>query len=237
MSLLGVFEIGFLMGLLGSVHCIGMCGPLVMALPLSHKTYFQKTISILLYHVGKITSYASLGLVFGMFGSEFPVFGLQRNMSIFIGFAMLVYVVYIFILKPKHFQFGIFSFLYNDIVRGLSYLFKSKNVVALFFIGILNGLLPCGMIYVALSAALSTQNILQGGALMAFFGLGTVPALLLVALGGQYLNLTFRKKLQKMLPVFIFGMGVLLILRGLNLGIPYLSPHTTIGSEVISCHN
>jgi sulfite exporter TauE/SafE len=93
------------------------------------------------------------------------------------------------------------------------------------------------MIYMALSSAMATQHILSGGILMAFFGLGTVPALLMVALGGQYIGFAFRRDIQKLLPVFIFGMGVLLILRGLNLGIPYISPHATIGANVISCHN
>ena len=84
---------------------------------------------------------------------------------------------------------------------------------------------------------MATQNILHGGMLMVFFGLGTMPALLMVAFGGQYMGFNFRKKLQNLLPVFILGMGVLLILRGLNLGIPYLSPIAGIGTQVISCHN
>ena len=237
MSLSSVFEIGFLMGLLGSVHCIGMCGPLVMALPISHKNHFQKTIALLLYHSGKITSYALLGVLFGLFGSQFPIFGLQKNISIVTGIIMLLYVVYVFVLKPKHLQLGLLNGLYNYIVKSLGKLFKSKHIGAFFIIGMLNGLLPCGMIYLALSSAMATQHVLSGGLLMAFFGLGTVPALLMVALGGQYMNFAFRRKLQKLLPVFIFGMGLLLILRGLNLGIPYLSPIAGIGSEVISCHN
>ena len=237
MYLSSVFEIGFLMGLLGSVHCIGMCGPLVMALPISHKNNFQKTAALFLYHAGKITSYALLGVLFGLFGSQFPIFGLQKNISIVIGISMLLYVAYVFVLKPKHLQLGLFNGLYNYIVKALSKLFKSKRTGAFYIIGILNGLLPCGMIYLALSSAMATQHILSGGLLMAFFGLGTVPALLMVALGGQYMGFAFRRQLQKLLPVFIFGMGVLLILRGLNLGIPYLSPIAGIGSEVISCHN
>ncbi len=232
-----VFEIGFLMGLLGSVHCIGMCGPLVMALPISHKNNFQKMAALFLYHAGKIASYSLLGILFGLFGSQFPIFGLQKNISIVIGITMLLYVAYVFVLKPKHLQLGLFKGLYNYIVKYLGRLFKSKHTGTFFLIGVLNGLLPCGMIYLALSSAMATQHILSGGLLMAFFGLGTVPALLMVALGGQYMGFAFRRKLQKLLPVFIFSMGVLLILRGLNLGIPYLSPIAGIGSEVISCHN
>ncbi len=237
MFLSSVFEIGFLMGLLGSVHCIGMCGPLVMALPISQKNNFQKITALFLYHSGKIASYSILGVLFGLFGSQLPVFALQRNISIVIGVTMLLYVLYVFVLKPKHIQLGIFASYYNQIVKLLSQLFKSKSAISFLFIGLLNGLLPCGMIYLALSSAMATQHVLYGGLLMTFFGLGTVPALLLVALGGQYMGFAFRKKLQNLLPVFIFGMGVLLILRGLNLGIPYLSPMAGIGTQVISCHN
>ena len=237
MHLSTVFEIGFFMGLLGSVHCIGMCGPLVMALPISHRSNFQKTVTLFLYHAGKIMSYAILGLLFGLFGSQLPVFGVQRNISVIIGITMLLYGIYVFVLKSKYLQLGPFNNVYNFIVKCLSKLFKSKYMVSFFFIGMLNGLLPCGMVYLALSSAMATQNLLQGGLLMVFFGMGTVPALMLVAIGGQFMGFTFRRKIQTLLPVFIFSMGVLLILRGLNLGIPFISPVAGIGAEVISCHN
>ncbi len=237
MHLSTVFEIGFFMGLLGSVHCIGMCGPLVMALPISHRSNFQKIVTLFLYHAGKIMSYAILGLLFGLFGSQLPVFGVQRNISVIIGITMLLYGIYVFVLKPKYLQLGSFNTVYNFIVKCLSKLFKSKYMVSFFFIGMLNGLLPCGMVYLALSSAMATQNLLQGGLLMVFFGMGTVPALMMVAIGGQFMGFTFRRKIQTLLPVFIFSMGVLLILRGLNLGIPFISPVAGIGAEVISCHN
>jgi len=238
MSLNAIFEIGFLMGLIGSVHCIGMCGPLVMALPISQQTHFKKWQSILLYHAGKISSYAVLGILLGMFGSQLPLFGVQENLSIVMGSIMLLYVIYIYVIKsqlaPKFLKFNL---LYTFIVKKMGYLFKSKNRAVFYFIGILNGLLPCGMIYVALTSALATQNILQGGLIMTFFGIGTMPALIMVAIGGQYFSMAIRKNLQNLLPVFIFSMGILLILRGMNLGIPYLSPHLGIGTDKISCHN
>jgi sulfite exporter TauE/SafE len=214
-----------------------MCGPLVMALPISHKSNFKKITALVLYHTGKILSYSILGVLFGMFGSQIHIFGLQQNISIVIGVTMLIYVVYVFIVKPKHIQVGYLNSLYHFVVVSLGKLFKSKWSISFLFIGLLNGLLPCGMIYLALSSAMATQHIMDGGLLMAFFGLGTVPALVMVTFGGQFMGFTFRNKVQKLLPVFIFGMGVLLILRGLNLGIPYISPSTGIGNEVISCHN
>jgi sulfite exporter TauE/SafE len=234
MQLSNVLEIGFLMGLLGSVHCIGMCGPLVMALPISQKSDLQKSISLLLYHLGKIISYTMLGLLFGLFGSQFHFFGLQQNIAIVIGVIMLIYVFFIKLVKKYN---GPLNKVYNLIVKLLGMLFKHQHTLTFLIIGMLNGLLPCGMIYLALTTAMATQSLLYGGLLMAFFGLGTLPALMMVAIGGQFFGILFRRKIQKLLPVFIFGMGVLLILRGLNLGIPYISPIAEVGTEVISCHN
>jgi len=238
MSINAIFEIGFLMGLLGSVHCIGMCGPLVLALPMAQKTSLEKWGVLFLYHFGKISSYSLLGVMFGLFGSQLPLFRAQENISLFIGVLMLIYVGYVFVLKPKQkLGFLKFNLLYSSITKKLGMLFKLNNKLAFYLIGFLNGLLPCGMVYLALTSALATQNVLHGGLLMAFFGLGTVPALMMVALGGQYFGIRFRQQLQSLLPVFIFSMGVLLILRGLNLGIPYLSPTTGMGTNALHCHN
>ena len=238
MSLNAIFEIGFLMGLIGSVHCIGMCGPLVMALPIAQQTNFQKWQSILLYHAGKISSYTILGILLGLFGSQLPLYGVQENLSIVMGSIMLLYVVYVFVIKPKFIPIFLqFNLQYTFIVKKMGQLFKSKHRAVFYFIGILNGLLPCGMIYVALTSALATQDILQGGLIMTFFGIGTMPALIMVAIGGQYFGITIRKKIQNLLPIFIFTVGVLLILRGMNLGIPFISPHLGIGVDKISCHN
>jgi sulfite exporter TauE/SafE len=154
------------------------------------------------------------------------------------GSIMLLYVVYVFVIKPKFIhRFLQFNLLYTFIVKKMGQLFKRKNRAVFYLIGILNGLLPCGMIYVALTSALATQNILQGGLIMTFFGIGTMPALIMVAIGGQYFGITIRKKIQNLLPIFIFTVGVLLILRGMNLGIPFISPHLGIGVDKISCHN
>ena len=238
MSLNTIFEIGFLMGLIGSIHCIGMCGPLVMALPMSNQTNFQKWQSILIYHAGKITSYALLGILLGLFGSQLPLYGVQENLSMVMGSIMLLYVIYVFVIKSRwSLKFLHFNRLYSFIVKKMGSLFKSKNRAAFYLIGFLNGLLPCGMIYVALTSALATQNIFYGGLIMVFFGVGTMPVLIMVAIGGQYVGSGFRNKAQRLLPVFIFSLGIFLILRGMNLGIPYLSPQLGFGTDKISCHN
>jgi sulfite exporter TauE/SafE len=150
---------------------------------------------------------------------------------------MLLYVLYVFVIKSKwSLPFFQYNILYALIVKKMGALFKSKNSSSFYLIGFLNGLLPCGMVYVALTSAIATQSVLQGGMIMAFFGIGTMPALIMVAIGGQYMGRAVRTKLQSLLPVFIFSMGILLILRGLHLGIPYLSPQIGFGAAAVPCH-
>lgn len=236
MTIDNIIAIAFLMGLLGSVHCIGMCGPLVMALPISKKTTLQKGVSIFLYHVGKLSSYALLGVIVGQFGKQFFIFNAQQHVSVIIGAIMLVYVVWVFILKPT-ISFSPLLTIQKPIMNWLSRLFRSEYLASFYLIGFLNGLLPCGMVYLALTSAFATGNVFYSGLFMTLFGLGTMPALIMVAVGGQFMGVVFRKKLQSSLPIFIFTMGVLLILRGMNLGIPFVSPHVDIVGSAISCHN
>lgn len=238
MVLSQLFEIGFLMGLIGSLHCVGMCGPLVIALPTAHLNAFQKSRSLFLYHFGKISSYTLLGILFGLFGSQFPIHGLQENLSIVMGSIMLLYVLYVFIKKPiVANKIFVMNWIYSSMIKSLGQLFKSKNRFANYLIGLLNGLLPCGLVYMALTSAMATQNVMLGGIFMAFFGLGTTPALIMLSMGKQFMGVHGRQKLQRVLPLFIFSMGVLLILRGMNLGIPYLSPHLVMGADKITCPN
>lgn len=230
-------EIGFFMGLLGSVHCIGMCGPLVMALPISNLNAIQKVVAIILYHVGKIATYGLLGLIVGFFGKQIPFYNVQQHLSIVIGSLILVYVLWVFYLHPKRkLGFIKIDWLQKPIITALGKLFKQNNASSFLLIGMLNGLLPCGMIYLALGSAWAGQSVVQSGLFMVLFGLGTMPALLLAAFGGQLLGLAFRHRIQKALPFILTSMGVLLILRGMNLGIPYISPILD-GDSTASCHN
>jgi len=230
-----VLGIGFLMGLIGSVHCIGMCGPLTMALPFSLQKNIFKYLAMALYHTGKIMSYAILGLIVGLFGKQLFVIDTQQSISIIIGVFMLVYVGWVYLVKVNT-RFNPLQFIQVPVLKALSSLFRNKHVTVFIVLGFLNGLLPCGMVYLALGSAMSTGHPLDAAIFMAFFGIGTMPALIMVAVGGQMVNFEWRRKLQKALPVFIFGMGVMLILRGMNLGIPILSPHLE-SNNVVICHN
>ncbi|MBP7939611.1 MAG: sulfite exporter TauE/SafE family protein [Sediminibacterium sp.] len=215
-----------------------MCGPLVMALPISQMNPIQKVLATILYHIGKITTYGLLGVVVGVFGKQIPFYNVQQHLSIVIGSLMLVYVLWVFYLHPKRkLGFLKIDWLQKPIIAALGKLFKQNNVGSFLLIGFLNGLLPCGMIYLALGSAWANQSALQSGLFMVLFGLGTLPALLMVAFGGQLMGFAFRQKIQKALPYMLFSMGVLLILRGMNLGIPYISPMIDNGASVAACHN
>lgn len=215
---------GFMLGLAGSLHCVGMCGPLSLALPVHHFSDAKKFFSLLSYQLGRIITYSTLGLLFGLAGRRIYISGYQQWFSIIMGIVILLMAVLYFInQRTIHLQF--LNNFYFAIQRLISRLLKSATgVVGFLFMGMANGLLPCGMIYFALAATLSFSEVLQSVSFMALFGAGTLPAMMLVGYAGQMINPSWRRSLQKLVPVFISLMGVLLILRGMNLGIPFISP-------------
>lgn len=206
------------MGFLGSFHCIGMCGPIVLALP------GQGVIYKLLYNLGRTITYTLMGLLMGLVGQGFSMVGWQQILSIIVGVLMLVIVVFT---KYKHFDLpmnGVLSRLYTLVKNKLGPLLKSKSVIAPLFIGILNGLLPCGLVYAALFAAVSLGGITESGYYMAFFGLGTIPIMFGLGVFSGIITPAIRTKLNKAVPYFLAIVAILIILRGMNLGIPMVSP-------------
>lgn len=214
-------------GLLGSLHCVGMCGPIALSLPVHGKTPSARLVSILVYNAGRIITYSALGALFGLVGRGFALFGLQQTLSIVLGVIILLGV-----LLPQD-LFSQFSFtsklhtLFGKIKNALSDLFKNRSTKALFYIGLLNGLLPCGLIYLAVAGAIASGSVIGGALFMALFGAGTVPAMFSLAWFGNLMSVKFRLTITKAMPYVISIMAVLLILRGMNLGIPYISPKMT----------
>ncbi len=214
----------FIFGLISSLHCIGMCGPIAMMLPVDRTNPAKKTTQIITYHLGRLTAYASIGFVFGMLGQGLFIAGIQQQLSIFIGIAMILIV-----LTPEkvfanyNFSKPIFK-LISKVKIALGNQFKNKSYKSLFTIGLLNGFLPCGMVYVALFGAIAMQSISFGVLYMALFGLGTVPLMSSVVYLNSFLTLSIRNKIQKIIPYAAVCIGILFILRGLGLDIPYVSP-------------
>jgi len=227
-----------LFGLLGSFHCVGMCGPIAFILPVDRKNPAKKIGQISLYHFGRIFSYALLGMVFGLVGKSLNLFGMQQQLSIIIGLLMILVVL----IPQKTFNKYNFSRpLYRIIGKVKSALgkeLKKKSPDTFLTIGFLNGFLPCGLVYMAIFGAIASGNALQGSLYMAFFGLGTVPLMTSAIYLGNFLNAQVRQRIRRAIPVFVVLIGCLFIVRGLGLGIPYISPKPiveTVGSNV-ECH-
>jgi hypothetical protein len=229
---------GFSLGLISSLHCIGMCGPLVLALPLQGLSGAHRMISTGLYHGGRIGMYAGLGLLSGLLGHRIYIAGWQQGVSIGLGTAILLSLGWkwmrrLFSIRKILFPGKFYNMLRQWILR----LWQSPSTGNFFLLGVANGLLPCGMVYFAVAGALSLSGISQGLLFMVSFGTGTLPLLLLLSYFGHQVRPNFRVSFQKGLPFLIAIMAVLLILRGLNLGIPYISPILP-GERVgtIECH-
>ena len=232
------FVTAFMIGFFGSLHCVGMCGPIALALPLNHNSSLSKISGVISYNIGRVFTYAIIGLFFGFLGREIAFFGYQQYFSIGLGvliilFALLPYSFEkIFNITPK--VSSLLSALKNTLGKRL----KNKSHSSLWVIGLLNGLLPCGLVYFAVVGATSSYEIVGGALYMAAFGLGTLPAMLVVALAPGFISLNMRNKVRRALPYFAIVIGILFILRGLNLGIPYVSPALTQnGDNAVECVN
>lgn len=210
----------FLLGLFGGLHCAGMCGPLALALPAGGGGPTRFVLGRLAYNAGRVFTYAVLGAGFGLAGRAFVLAGVQRWVSISLGVLVLAGG-----LMSK--RLALAAPLVNFVGRlkhGMSALLQERSLAALGLLGLLNGLLPCGLVYVAGAGAATTSGPLAGAAFMAAFGLGTVPTMLGISLTGRLVPVALRVKLQRAVPVAVVLVAGLLILRGLALGIPYLSP-------------
>lgn len=227
------------MGCLGSLHCVGMCGPIALSVPVPATTNFAKFIAALLYNLGRVVTYAAMGAVIGLVGASFALFGFQQWLSILAGTAILIYLIWprLNLYKKGHHRF---QFILEKLRTSLSKLFKQRKYRSAFFIGLLNGLLPCGLVYMAIATAVATGSVAESSWFMAAFGLGTLPLMWAVTFFGNVISIKSRIAIRKAYPYIFFIMACLLIVRGMGLGIPYLSPqwHSTneLSKISIECH-
>ena len=212
-----------IIGLLGSFHCLGMCGPIVVSLPLREQSWETKVVSSLLYNLGRVVTYAFLGLIFGLLGLGLHIWGIQQWVSIAVGTVMILSVGF-----PILFHGSKITTLFDGLLTGFKKVFGRffgfRTYSSIWIIGILNGFLPCGLVYVALAGALLSTTPWNGAFYMVMFGIGTIPALLGLSLMGNFFSMAFRRRMQGIVPFLVLLIGILFVLRGMNLGIPYLSP-------------
>lgn len=218
-----MYGAALILGLAGSLHCLGMCGPIALAVPAGRGGPGSRAAAYATYHFGRIGAYALLGFLFGTLGYGLSMTDFQEGLSIVAGVVMLA-VIWL----PRSGIIGradssIFA-LQGRVQRFMAARLRDHRFSAVLGIGFFNGFLPCGMVYIALTGAIAAGHPASGALFMTFFGLGTAPALFLLAFGMSAVSPERRYALLKLAPYVASVIAVLFIIRGLGLGIPFLSP-------------
>jgi uncharacterized protein len=219
---------GFILGIVGSAHCIGMCGPLVLAFPSNTQKKSRLILSRLMYHLSRSAAYAVMGFILGVVGFGFSLAGIQQYVSLLAGLIMLSLVL-IPAKKRSFFMHATFIKMPASIKGIMQRLMKSDGFGAMMSLGFLNGLLPCGFVYLGLAGAVGMGSSVGSAAFMFLFGLGTLPVMLLVSILPGFQSVRLKERLNFMFPYITAIIALLLILRGLGLGIPFLSPDLVSG--------
>ena len=179
-------------GLLGSFHCIGMCGPIAIALPLKNDNWFTRIFGGLLYNTGRTITYALIGAIFGLAGKGLKLGGFQQWVSIVMGAIMVVSVLFPMLFRRSSWFDNLTGRFTGGLVSRFRKMFGLRTYYSLFVIGLLNGFLPCGLVYIAVAGAIAVGEIYEGAIYMVFFGLGTIPIMLILSLAGNFVSLKFR---------------------------------------------
>jgi len=231
----------FILGLVGNFHCLGMCGPIALAIPLKDNSTSTRLLSILIYNAGRIFTYTLLGALIGFIGKGVFLMGFQQKLSIILGIVIIVYAVFIIVKRKSSQLNNLLATKFYRLKNAMGSFLRKKTYDANLLLGLLNGLLPCGMIYIALAGALASESVFSSAAFMLFYGLGTLPVMMILPWVATYISSNVRIRLNKIIPYTLLVFGLLLVLRGSNLGIPYLSPQVAteqpalIGADIY-CH-
>ena len=221
------------LGFASGFHCIGMCGPIALSLGLTKKQATNYYLQNLTYQFGRIVTYSFLGAILGTVGKGFQMAGFQQYLTIGVGILLIVMAVFSFGGKDFASKIPFLSQSLLKVKMNLGKLLQKADYRSRFTTGILNGFLPCGMVYMALTASLASGGIWQSATFMALFGLGTLPFMFAIVLLGNLMTTAFRIKILKFVPVMMIVLGGLFILRGLEIGIPFISPK----KEAIQVHH
>ena len=225
-------SLAFFIGLFGSVHCIGMCGPLAFAVPTVNNKWRLIVTDKVIYNIGRIVTYSFLGLLTGIIGKQLWLSGLQQGVSL-VGGLLIIMAGFSRLLKIRMKGNRIVSFVLSPVTRLLNYALQHHR--GHLIVGLLNGFLPCGFVYLALIGAVNTSSPLASAQFMFWFGAGTFPLMLLATISSGFIGPVIRRRINKAMPYLMVCLGFWFILRGLNLDIPYLSPATHAFSPAV-CH-
>ena len=214
-------ELAFFIGLFGSIHCIGMCGPLAFAVPVIGNKWWMIVIDRILYNFGRIVTYTLLGLLIGFIGKQLWIYGLQQFISVISG-VLIVLAAAGRIFKLHTTNSRLVSRLFIPVNKLLAYALKHHD--GHFVVGLINGLLPCGFVYLALAGAIDMPSPSASAQYMFWFGVGTFPLMLIATVGSGFITPLLRKKVNKAIPYLMLALGLWFIIRGFDINIPYLSP-------------
>ncbi len=212
------------LGFASGFHCIGMCGPIALSLGLTKKQATNYYLQNLTYQFGRIATYAFLGALLGIIGEGFQLAGFQKYLTIIAGLTLIIMALFSFGGKDFASKIPFLSTFLLKVKMNLGKLLQKADYRSRFSTGVLNGFLPCGMVYMALTASLAAGGIWESAAFMGLFGLGTLPFMFFVVLVGNLMTNTFRAKVLQFVPVMMLVLGGLFIVRGLEMGIPLISP-------------
>jgi len=231
--MMSAYIVALAMGFTGSLHCVGMCGPIMMFLPFYHFTGMRRVLAIALYHLSRISVYAVMAFVIYSFRRSFDP-RLQQYVSVGLGTLLLIAGVTSFLPLQKKMQLKL---PWGDPVKKqLGRYMGSPALSSIAVSGALNGLLPCGLVYMALSATLALHTAREAVVFTYLFGLGTLPALVSIIIFKGRIAFFKNGYYKKFTPIIVFSFGCVFLLRGLNLGIPYLSPKVVVSNgEIHSC--
>ncbi|MCE3037964.1 sulfite exporter TauE/SafE family protein [Helicobacter anatolicus] len=211
----------FTMALLMSFsHCVGMCGGIVVAysMKLNQMSFYKKIYMHLFYNFGRLSMYVLIGLVCGILGQKISV---SRQVSgyflILLGALMMLFAVF-FVFYPKVLAKLEPNISQNQFFKKLfSYFLHYGGGVGIYFLGILNGLLPCGMIYYFASLALSAGGVLDGMGVMVVFGIATMlPLMILGIFVGFGISSICKKFFLCLSFIFMMGFGMMNIYKGVQ---------------------
>ena len=230
-----------ILGVISNLHCIGMCGPIAFAIPFNRTSKFQLFLGILQYNLGRILIYSILGTIVGFIGLGVKFVGILQALSVIAGFGIILYAWRKVVFTGSFFGRFRLNFIQKFTSKNMGKILKNNSSLKFFFLGNLNGLLPCGMVYTALITSIIAGGPIQSGLTMLFFGLGTIPGMILITYYANKLSGQYRGKINKALPYLVSLIGLIILLRGLNLGIPYLSPEVKFSDktktiESVFCH-
>ena len=223
----------FVAGFLGSYHCIGMCGPLALALGSSRPELAMNTTRQLIYSVGRIFTYAFLGSVAGYAGLRLTranalsptgqewlaqsgstsLVNIQAWLAVVAGILLIIFGLMTTGILPKRSAKaggGITCLA----ATWLKTFLTSPSPVNVFLAGVFTGFIPCGLVYIFLAKAASTASVPVGAATMVAFGFGTVPLMVLTGCGGSLLGHVTRARLMKVAAWCIVVTGAISVARG-----------------------